>query len=52
MDETLYIAHAETTELLNCYIVGWKHAVRQIEFQDWIWWGNQGGVAHLGWHTE
>ena len=46
MDETLYIALAEATDLLNCYFGGWKHAVTEIEFHDWIWWGNQGGVAH------
>ena len=46
MDEILYIAVEETTELLNCYIRGWKNAAKEIQFDDWICFGSHGFVAH------
>ena len=36
MDETLYLALEETTEMLDCYIRGWRHAMTELDFDDWI----------------
>jgi hypothetical protein len=46
MDETLYIALAETTEMLDCYIRGWRYAMRELDFDDWIFFGNQGAPGN------
>ena len=41
MDETLYLALAETKDLLACFIVGWKVAVYNMNLEDWICFDNQ-----------
>ena len=40
MDETLYIALAETTGMLDCYIRGWRYAMRELDFDDWLFFGD------------
>ena len=48
MNETLYLALAETNDVLRCFIDGWKVAVRNMTLADWCCFGNQ-VVLELGW---
>ena len=40
MDETLYLTLEGTFSLLDCYIRGWRHAMTELDFDDWLFFGD------------
>ena len=40
MDETLYLTLEGTFTMLDCYIRGWRHAMTELDFDDWLFFGD------------